>query len=174
MKHFIYTIISIHLICVSCKEGKKDETDALIEQADKFLDSIATAKKVDSMVKSTMRSAYFDTTGISTSPIKVLSTRIVKNEYSAYRDISLTWKNISNKKISAVRFKWYGVNAFNEPADMGSGFDGLGGGMSDDALQPGKTDNSEWSILSSNVKKILCAWPYEVAFADGTFWKQKP
>lgn len=130
-------VILIILNGLSCKEQTKSETDELIEKADRLLDSIAAARKVDSMVKATMKSAYFDTSGISTAPVKILSTRIVKNEYSALRDIELTWKNVSNKKISAIRFKWYGVNAFNEPADMGSGFDGLGGGMSDDLLSPG-------------------------------------
>lgn len=118
-----------------------------------------------------MRSAYLDTVGVSYAPVKVVATKIVNDEYSIYREVRLTWKNISEKKISAIKFKWYGVDAFNEPANMGSGFDGLGAGMADRSLSPGKTDYGTWSTSSKSVKKIICAWPHEIAFADGSIWR---
>ena len=52
-----------------------------------------------------------------------------------------------------------------------SGLDrGWGGGFSDDPLRPGATDYGTWSILSKDGKKVLIAYPYEVAFEDGTTW----
>jgi hypothetical protein len=156
---------------IGCQTNKKeDETQKLLNEADKFIDSVNIAKKADSMTKQIIRSALFDTIGISTAPIKVLSAKVIKEDYS--RDVRLVWKNISSKKISAVKFKWYGVDAFNNPADMGQAYEGIGGGFTDDPIAAGQIDNGSWSTTSGNVKRIICAWPYEVAFSDGTFWKQ--
>ncbi len=82
----------------------------------------------------------------------------------------MSYKNVSGKKISAIRFKWYGENSFDEPADMGGLKEGWGSGFADDGLRVGATDYGTWSILSRDGKKILIAYPYEVAFADGTKW----
>jgi hypothetical protein len=57
---------------------------------------------------------------------------------------------------------------------MGGLNEGWSGGFSEDALRPGSTDYGEWSIYSKDGKKILIAYPYEVAFSDGTFWKLEP
>lgn len=160
------------LAIIACQQGKKtNETDKLLSETDHLIDSINIAKKADSLTKRIISNALFDTSGISTAPVKVLSAKVIKEDYS--REIRLTWKNISNKKISAVKFKWYGLDAFNNPANMGSGFEGLGGGFTDDPIGAGQSDYGSWSTISGNVKKILCAWPCEVAFTDGTFWKQK-
>ena len=61
--------------------------------------------------------------------------------------------------------------SFNEPADMGGLRDGWGGGFTDDGLRPGSTSYGEWSIFSKDGKKVLIAYPYEVAFDDGTKWE---
>ena len=115
--------------------------------------------------------AKYDTAGLYLAPVKVLSAKFVTKEYSNYKDISLGWKNVSGKKISAIKFKWYGINAFNEPADMGGLMEGWGSGFSDDGLRAGGTDYGTWSILSKDGKKVLIAYPYEVAFDDGTKWE---
>lgn len=115
--------------------------------------------------------AKYDTAGLYLAPVKVLSAKFVTKEYSNYKDISLSWKNVSSKKISAIKFKWYGINAFNEPADMGGLQEGWGSGFSDDGLRAGGTDYGTWSILSKDGKKVLIAYPYEVAFDDGTKWE---
>jgi hypothetical protein len=115
--------------------------------------------------------AKYDTGGLYLAPVKVLTAKFVTKEYSSYKDISLRYKNINSKIISGIKFKWYGENAFNEPADMGGLLEGWGGGFTDNALRPGSIDNGEWSILSRDGKKILIAYPYEVIFKDGTKWK---
>ncbi len=79
-------------------------------------------------------------------------------------------KNVSKKTISAIRFKWTGINAFGEPADMGI-TNGEGGGFDDDKLRPSKSNSGEWSILSRDLKKVTKAWAYEVVFEDGTKWE---
>jgi hypothetical protein len=99
-------------------------------------------------------------------PVKILSSRPVEKEYSSFRDIHLSWKNTSKKTIVGIKFQWEGINAFGEPADVGSGR-----GFSDDKLRPGKSDYGEWSILSRDLKKVTKAWVYEVAFDDGTKWE---
>lgn len=121
---------------------------------------------------STISKSDNDTVGLYKSPIKVTSSSLVKKEYSNYKDIRLTYKNVSNKPVSGIRFEWYGENAFGEPADMGSSFNsGEGRGFTDETLRPGKSTYGEWSILSRDAKKILYARPYEVVYSDGTKWK---
>ena len=137
-----------------------------------YVDSLKFAIKVDSIVQKKITDAMLDTTGLYSAPIIVVKARLVTREYSNYKDISLTYKNISGKDISAVRFSWHGLNAFGEPADMGTSLErGFGGGFSDGKLRSGKTVTKEWSILSRDGKKITLAWPTEVAFVDGTKWE---
>jgi hypothetical protein len=120
------------------------------------------------------KGAKYDTLGLHLSPIKVISARFVEKEYSNYKDVSLRYKNVSNKKVSAIRFKWYGENAFNEPADLGGLYrNGWGGGFDDEGLSVGRTTSSVWNVLSKDGRKILIAYPYEVAFTDGTKWELK-
>lgn len=159
------------LLSAQCVNKPKSAEDELSD-TQKFIDSFKIARQADSMTKRYIRDALLDTTGISAAPVRVLSARLVTQEYSNYKDIRLTWKNVSTKKIAAVRFKWYGTNAFGEPADMGTSlYEGFGSGFSDDPLSPGRTDSGEWSIMSRDGKKVVAAWPYEVAFEDGTKWE---
>lgn len=128
---------------------------------------------IDSAVNKVKKDVLFDTAGLSNAPVKVLSAKIVEKEYSNYKDIRLTFKNISDKKVSAIKFRWYGIDAFGEPADMGSYNDGSGSGFTDEALGPKRSTSAVWSIASRNAKKVLAAWPFEVAFSDGTKWELK-
>lgn len=120
------------------------------------------------------KGAKYDTGGLYLSPIKVLSAKFVSREYSSYKDVSLRFKNVSSKRVSAIKFKWFGQNAFNEPADAGSPIlKGWGSGFTDTELGIGTTTYGTWEILSNDGKKILIAYPYEVAFTDGTKWELK-
>ncbi len=126
----------------------------------------------DSMIRELHKEPFLDSTGMSQSPVVVLSAKLFKEEYSSYKSIKLSYKNVSNKKIQAIRFEWYGENAFGEPADMGSSIiSGSGGGFTEEILMPGKVGSGVWSILSQDGKKVIMARAYEVAFADGTNWK---
>ena len=156
----------------SVESGNNNEIDSIgglkngqtkEQRISEWKDSMLTAMKNEQLSK--------DTATTENCPVKVLSARPVEKEYSSYKDISLTYKNGSGKNIAAIKFKWYGINAFGDPADMGSLSDGLGGGFSDTRLKAGRTDTNEWSILSKDLKKVVKAWAYEVAFEDGTKWK---
>ena len=158
----------IVLLLISCKS----KSDRAYERTVKYLDSLNTEEYADSMTKSTLKNLFFDTANIGTTPVVVTKAWLVKREYSIYKDVSLTYKNVSGKKISAIRFKWYGIDGFNEPADMGGLFDGQGGGYIDVDLVAGKIRTTTWDV-NSKAKKIVKAWAYEVAFDDGTTWKSK-
>ena len=128
---------------------------AFQKQGDAYLDSLLT-----------------DTTGVHTSPIKVTKARIVSREYTNYKDIELTFVNTSNVAVTEIKFRWYGLNVFGEPADMGSYLhEGYGGGFTDEKLLPGRKTSATWSIMSKDAKKVKVAWPLEVVLADETKWK---
>lgn len=157
-------LLPIILFC-ACKSRPGQPTFSSVS------DSLEFSRKVDSMTKTTIRKALFDTTNVYLAPVKVSSAKVVQREHSSYRNVRLAWTNKSSKNIVGIKFNWYGVTAFNEPADMGGYLEGIGGGMTDRLLRPGRSDNGEWSVLSKNAENVLCAWPIEVAYEDGTFWK---
>jgi len=122
--------------------------------------------------KGETKKGALDTAGLYKAPVLVTKANLFKEEYSDYSSIRVNYKNISKQTIVGIRFHWYGLDAFNEPADMGR-YDGsgMGGGFADDALKSGKLTSGVWDILSKNGKKVVLAWPYEVMFKDGTKWE---
>jgi hypothetical protein len=162
------------IVVISCKQSAdKSDTASDVEDLELKIKGEAFA---DSVVRAITKANLFDTLGVAAGPIRILSSRIVEKEYSTYKDISLTYKNVSDKKIEAIRFRWYGENVFGEPADMGTsiglkGSEGFGAGFVDDPLGPQKTRTSEWSINSRDAKKVVKVWPYEIVFSDGSKWK---
>ncbi|MBS1773147.1 MAG: hypothetical protein JST82_09805 [Bacteroidetes bacterium] len=149
--------------------------DSLVAMTQIGIDTIPSSLKenVKTIKERTQGALLYDTTGLYAAPVKVLNARFTHKDYSTYKDVTLTFKNVSGKKISAIRFRWYGINAFNEAADMTGMIDGWGGGFDDDALRIGETRTATWDALSRDGKKIQIAFPYEVAFDDGTNWKLK-
>lgn len=168
-------IIIALAICVSISacQGAAEKQAPASQEEQHFIDSFKSAKQKE--FNKEIAPTLFDTIGVSAAPIKIISSKLFTKEYSNYRDISVTYKNVSQKKIKAVRIKWYGVNAFDEPADMGERgiYQGFGGGFDDDGVFPGKTNTTTWGISSKDGKRIVLAWPYEVAFEDGTKWASK-
>ncbi len=131
-------------------------------------------EQVKHMVDSDLKTVLFDTVGLYKSPVKILKAKAVAIEYSNTKNVYLLYKNVSKKAIQGIRFRWYGLNAFGEPAEFSNYIvPGFGGGFSDDMLRPGKTDDGTWDVYSKDAKKIVLAWPYEVSFADGSSWKLK-
>jgi hypothetical protein len=172
-------LTSLFLSCSNETEFKKENHSMGITKSENYSQETSDfeikirAKKItDSLISSATKSALFDTAGLHTSPVKVIKSYLYEEEYSNYKNISLTYKNKSKRKIEAIKFSWYGEDAFGEPADMGSyGItEGFGGGFTDDALGVGQVRTSSWEILSSRAKKIILAWPIEVIFSDGTKW----
>lgn len=161
MKNFFAILSAILLI--SCKKEENKYSPEVEMKAQQMVDSITTSVKKESALENKED---------SNAPVTVIKSRFIEKEFSNYKDVELTYKNVSNKDIKAIKFEWYGEDSFGEPADMGI-TDGNGGGFTDDILKAGKKRTSEWNVLSRNGDKILTAKAYEVIFTDGTKWKAK-
>ena len=111
-------------------------------------------------------SGFFDTTGIYKSPIKIVSAKYIKYNYSDLRSVQLIYKNVSSKIVEAIRFEWYGENAFGEIAENGHG-----SGVSDEIIEPNQTRTGVWKTRSKDGKNIILAKPVEAVFSDGSKWK---
>lgn len=150
--------------------AQREQSESVNYESSTFSDDLKVASLVDSAVNASKKKHAYDTTGLSNAPVKVLSAKFTQNEYSSYRDITVSYRNVSQKRIDAIRFKWYGENAFGEPADMGGVIDGFGGGNTDNPVSPGRTESGTWSIHSRDGKRIVICYPAEVVFSDGTKW----
>ena len=155
------------LLLASCNSGDVKPT---------FADTIKREQMKDSIIKKVYEDANSnalkqDTINAKEAPVKITSSKVLDGETG--RVIWVFYKNVSKKKITAIRFKWYLVNAFNEPIDNGNSMiKGFDGGYSETELLPGKTENSEWDVPHT-AKKAIATYPTEVAFADGSNWKIK-
>lgn len=157
IKKFLFIVIVIVSSCQPVVSNYNPETDSTAIVSQDTTSAVKNLRNRDSL--------------LANCPVKIISTSPVEHdEYSNYKDVHSVWKNVSKKTISAIRFRWTGINAFGEPADMGSST-GIGAGFTDDILRSGKSDNGTWEILSKDLKKITKAWVYEVAFEDGTKWE---
>jgi hypothetical protein len=166
MRNLVF-ICFAYLLIISCNNTSQEISVEEKLKAIAIKDSI-----VEDIRKKANDNVFGDTVGLSKSPIKILSYKIVESEGGNYRNIRLSYKNISDKKITAIKFRWKGVDAFGEPADLGNSFaEGYGGGFTDEILRPGKSESGTWEILSRNAKKVTLAWPVEVVFEDGSKWK---
>jgi len=162
-------IILIVLIFSSCMSESEKQQKKL--QA--FSDSLKIALQVDSIMKVDEKNWNFDTIGVANGPVQIILAKPVQREYSTYKNVFLKYKNVSDKDIEGIKFKWYGETVFGDPADLGGYPEGFGGGYTDDLLKKGNTSSGTWDALSRNCKKIILAWPTEVVFTDGTKWKSK-
>ena len=166
MKNIYFTFLLF--IFFTCNDKEKE----LDKEISDFEIEMKAREMTDSIIQNATKNKYTDSTGMKNSPVVVLKSSFVKQDYSNYKNIELKYKNVSDKTITAIRFEWYGENAFGEPADMGNSFSkGAGGGFTDETLKPNKIGYGQWSILSNDGKKIKMARAYEVAFSDGSIWK---
>lgn len=168
-------IVMLPFLLMACTKGQPETqsqelSDAEIElKATQMVDSAIAAgesEALDGQAKKAQNQAG--------APVEVLKAELVDVEYSNRRNISLKFKNNSDKVVTAIRFEWFGKDAFGDPADMGNPIrSGIGGGFTDDKLRPGKTDYATWDIYSQDAKTVTAARAYEVAFEDGTKWTAK-
>ena len=108
---FLLIGICLFVTITSCEQAKpKSELQKKME-----LDSFTRAKYGESadeyvkkMVNETIAKAMFDTVGLSKAPVKILSAKIIKQEYSSFRNVYLRYRNVSGKTIQAIKFTWYG------------------------------------------------------------------
>lgn len=154
-------LLAITIIC--CSRNKKAET--------KPETTFESQMAVEESKERFYESLKWDTVGMSQSGIIITDARFVQEEYSNYKTVRIRYKNISGKKIKAIRFKWHGINAFNDPAECGGIDPGFGGGFTDDPISSGSTETKYWDVMSLDGDEITMAWPTEIAFEDGTKWK---
>lgn len=164
----IIALITISATIPMCKSATDKWKEKITKDSmDRDLD-----KKVEKRLAEIERGVLEDTAGMTKAPIIISKAEFVSKTYSNYRSVSLTYKNVSDKNVTAIRFSWKGTNSFGEPADAGSiSHEGYGGGFADElTMKPGETETGEWDILSKDGRIIVMAWPTEVVFSDGTKW----
>jgi len=172
MKRLFLPMLCLLSGCKNDQQRNLEHADSLIAESKKQLQYYKISTMADSIMKADTKTIMFDTVGVGSGPVVVTSSAFVEKQYSNFKDMHLKYKNVSGKKIDAIRFRWYGENAFGEPADMGTSPErGFGGGFTDSPLLPGKTGSGTWGILSRDGKRIIAAWAYEVVFSDGSKWK---
>lgn len=165
-------LILVILIATSCTtKNKKDHFSMKKEtnsyQINKQVDPENNLSQSDSIKQS-----FLNTAGCNESPVKIISSKLLKNQYSDHKDIELIYKNISKKKIGAIRFEWYCENAFNKPANGKFFFiKGKCEGYTNLAINTKQTRSQIWESFSTDAKTIISARAYFVAFSDGTTWK---
>jgi hypothetical protein len=174
MKIKIYLII-IYFSLGSCGPKKESRAEKILREAEINRKVDSTMRASDEKMKQELKNMNWDTIGIENSGVEITKAEfILENQYSNYKSVKLIYKNISSKNIKAIRFRWYGLNAFNEPADCGNITNpGFGGGYTDNVLKAGKSESGIWSVLSRDGDKIVKAWPYEIMFEDGSKWKSE-
>ncbi|KAF2332531.1 hypothetical protein [Flavobacterium daemonense] len=162
-------ILFILLCIVSCNKTEKKE---LAEQY-KISPKIKTIKDNETLDSTkSSKEKFIDTTNIRTSPIKIVSALLLKNEYSEHKDIHLIFKNVSKKNIKAIKFEWYCENSFNKPASGNHYFiKGEYTGESTLLLKKQKTATKIWEDFSTDANTIIAARAYEAIFTNGTKWK---
>ena len=160
-------LLSLITTLFSCQNGQNKTNPKMSTR-----DSLEMEIRVQKELEKFNESRKWDTVGVKLSGVQIKKAIFFKEEYSNYKSVKLTYKNISGKKIKAIRFRWYGINAFNEPAESGSLTDsGFGGGFDDRSLGIGSTTSGVWSVLSDDGDKIVKAWPTEVIYSDGSKWE---
>lgn len=173
MKKILLILISI--ISFSCSNETKPKEIFTKDIVDKKVKVDSTLLK-DPLYDLKINKGILDSTGMNDCPILVTKAEMVDIEYSNKKNVRLNFKNISNKKVLGIKFEWFGLNIFNEPADMGSSLlnKGEGGGFTEEVILPNKTSSGTWDVFSSNGKKIIMARAYEVVFENGEIWKLRP
>jgi hypothetical protein len=147
-------------IITSCADSSPKQANAT--RSVRELDSLIEIQKANYVPP---KEEFKDTIGLSTSPIKVISTKLIEEEYSNDRSISITYKNVSGKNIDGIRFHWMTSGTWGVE-DMGR-YSSL---RTDELLKAGRTHTRIWTIRSDNKKKCF-AWPHEVVFSDGSIWQ---
>lgn len=158
---FLITLLCISVVSCEGKKKPKIESESALE----------SQMAVEESKERFYESLKWDTVGMSQSGIIITDARFVQEEYSNYKTVRIRYKNVSGKKIKAIRFKWHGINAFNDPAECGGIDPGFGGGFTDDPISSGSTETKYWDVMSRYGDEITIAWPTEIAFEDGTKWK---
>lgn len=163
------TVLSFIILTISggCTKINKKTQQHEIQKTPRAATIIAE-KIRDSL---NLKEQFLDTTNIKTSPVKILSAKLLKNAYSDHKDIELIYKNVSNEDIKSIKFEWYCENAFDKPAS-GRNFyiKGKTTGNSTIYLKKQQTQTKIWEDFSTDANTIISARPYEILYSNGSKW----
>lgn len=175
IKFWIASLIFILITVLIIKEKIREKQN--IEKIYSNYNSIKTEIEIDNKIKERekelIQNVYWDTIDLKKSGIIITKNKLVSDEYSNYKDIQLSYKNISGKNIKAIKFRWYIENAFNKPADCGGIEAGFGGGFDDNLLKINHSVTNTWDVSSIDGYKIIKVWPTKVVYSDETSWSSK-
>ncbi|PZF71702.1 hypothetical protein [Taibaiella soli] len=156
----------LFILLLSCNRANLNCERTVVEET--------TSKNyVDSFHNALLSRVEFDTVGVEQAPVRIAGYHLVQKKGTHYKSVALTYKNISAKKIEAIRFKWYGTDSTGAPVEMGYAATGIGGSFDDEPLEAGKERTATWGVLTNKLDTITKAWPTEVVFEDGSKWESK-
>jgi len=168
-KIILLSSIIFSFMFTSCKQDKQPTQVAKNQMS--YEDSIKLEMYLDSAYEAQMKKIELNSeiereTKSQKSPIQVTDVSFYYGEYSNFQTIRIKYKNISDKKVVAMKFEWYDLkDAFGDEVKPT-----YEGGMSEQVIGSGRKSTSEWDILEQGVKigKAYCS---EVVFEDGTKWE---
>lgn len=169
MKKIIVTFIVI--ILLSCTNKKSNKTTPIIQDDNHIKNTTEINEKeiIDSV-----KHNFLNTQKSKNSPVKIISFKLLKNQYSDHKDIQLTYKNTTRKNIKAIKLEWYCENVFDKPASGQFFFvKGISRGHTDIILKSQKTTSKIWEDFSTDAHTIIAARAYFVVYTDGTQWELK-
>jgi hypothetical protein len=158
------------LLFFSCESKKTQNASQSIQYS-----YVEEQKKTNLQIATdTLDAKYLEAKDTAVAPIKIVRVKLTKSQYSSFRDISLTFKNVGKKDVQAVKFQWYTKNALAEPANLPSFYvRGESAGLYDELLKINKTSSVTFEKFSSDANLVIAARAYEVTFSDGTKWSLK-
>lgn len=104
------------------------------------------------------------------SPISIEKSSVTRDMIGT-PEANVTLKNISKKEIDGVKARIKTFNNFDEPVN---GFldDNTFEAISQDKIQPGKTNDSTWTLYNFDGTSKIKVEIYHVHFTDGTAWEE--
>ncbi|UTN04218.1 hypothetical protein L0669_23200 [Flavobacterium bizetiae] len=169
MKKIILTFIIP--ILLSCTNKKSNATQPILQDN---TNGKITEEKNEKEIIDSVKHNFLDTQKTKNSPVRIISAKLLKNQYSDHKDIQLTYKNTTRKNIKAIKFEWYCENVFDKPASGQFFFvKGISRGHTDILLEPRKTTSKILEDFSTDAHAIIAARAYLVVFTDGTKWELK-
>jgi hypothetical protein len=159
-------------IFISCTEKKKAEHLDIQPEGHEIIPQEEQNENLS--MSDSIKKSFLDTLNTKESPVKIISAKLHKTQYSDHQDIELIYKNVSSKDIKAIRFEWYCENAFDKPASGKNFFiQGKSDGYTATLLKSKQTRSQVWEDFSTDANTIISARTYFVVFSDGTKWELK-
>ncbi len=95
-------------------------------------------------------------------PVKVTKHSIADDRFGIAKELSLIYKNTSEKVIDGVKLHYFCTNNFDEPV-------GHGKLIAQDKIKPGEGDKGVWKIHEDNCTKVKVTVT-DVHYVDGEKW----